>query len=236
MEEAESDRRSFRRALLIVAIGTALYGIYCLWQLTSVLDSMSRLPRMTCDDLVQNGPAGQVYISLTDARLSDRRSVSERDSETGAVELYHPIYPSGLAKEPDPGDLKLVLCIMEEGERRRVRDDRNRRTQEGQPGLSEFTCLVREGDSLPDWARSGLAANYPNIRPDRCWVLVVGENEPTPPLVRRLQWRGGISIAVSLAVLAWVWLRRQAKLSGTGYSSLQAERHIDTAGSAVQSS
>jgi len=108
-----------------------------------------------------------------------------------------------------------VLCILDEWVRRGVRDDRNRRTEEGQPGLGEFTCAVRKGDSLPEWARNGLAATYPNIRPDDCWVLVVGEKEPTPAFAHHLAWHGGISSIASVAVFAWLWLRRQAGTSET---------------------
>jgi len=215
VEVSLDDRRSLRRALFFVAVAAALYGIYCLWKLPHVLDDISRVPRMTCDDLARNGPAGHRYVALTDARLCDRPSVSDRDSETGALELYHPIYPAGRGREPDPRDLKLILCVMDEGERRRIRDDRNRRSEQGRQGLGEFTCAVRKGDSLPDWARNGLAATYPNIRPDDCWVLVVGEKEPTPAFAHHLAWHGGISSIASVAVFAWLWLRRQAGTSET---------------------
>jgi hypothetical protein len=124
--------------------------------------------------------------------------------------LYHPVFSSALAQELDPRDLKVVLCIMDEGERRRVRDERNRRAEEGRPGLEAFTGAVRKGDSLPAWARQGLATTYPNIRADDCWVLVVGEQEPTPAFARRLAWHGGISVAVALVRFAWLWLGRLA--------------------------
>src|SRR5262245_60984082 len=101
---------------------------------------MSHVPRMTCDELVRNGPAGHRYVALTDARLSNRRSVSELDGETGGLELYHTVFSAALGREPDPRDLKLVLCVLVEGERRRIRDDRNQRAGEGRPALGEFTC------------------------------------------------------------------------------------------------
>lgn len=208
MDESEDDRRAFSRALFFIALGAAAFGIYFLGQLPGVLDEMRHVPRMTCDDLVRNGPAGHRYVAVTDARLSDRKSVSERDSDTGALELYHAVYPAGLGQEPEPRDLKLVLCIMDEGERRRVRDDRNRRTEEGRPGLDEFTCAVHKADRLPAWARTGLAATYPNIRLDDCWLLVIGEAEPTPAYARRLALYGGVASLSSILIFAWLWLRR----------------------------
>jgi hypothetical protein len=214
VEESQDDRRSLRRALFLAALGAALHGAYRLWQLPGVLDDMSRVPRVTCDDLARNGPAGHRYVAVTDARLSGGRSVGERDGETGGLELYHPVYPAGLGREPDPRDLRLVLCVMDEGERRRVRDDRDRRAGGGRPGLGEFICAVRTGDGLPAWARGRLAAAYPNIRPDDCWVLVVGEKEPTPAFASHLAWHGGISVAAAAALFAWLWPRRQAGASG----------------------
>lgn len=212
MEESQNDRRSLRRVLFVVALGATVYGVCCLGQLPGLLDGMSRVPRVTCDDLARNGPAGHRYVALTDARLSGRRSVSERDGESGGLELYHPVYPAGLGREPDPRDLKLVLCVMDEGERRRVRDDRDRRAGEGRPGLGEFTCAVREGDRLPDWARDELATAYPDILPDDCRVLVIGEKEPTPAFARHLAWHGGVSTAVAVVAFAWLWLRRPVSL------------------------
>jgi hypothetical protein len=191
-----------------------VYGVYCLVQFPGVIDDMGRVPRVTCEELVRNGPAGHRYVTLTDACLSGDKSVSERDSESGALELYHPLYPAGLGKEPEPRDLKLILCVMDEMERRRVRDDRNRRNLLGQPGLSELTGEVRKGGGrLPGWARTGLTANYPGIRPDDCWVVTVGDREPTPAYARRLAWHGGVSTTagvVTAGLVVW-WFRRRAR-------------------------
>ena len=192
----------------MVALGAAVYSLYCLGRLPGVYADMARVPRVTCADLARGGPAGHRYVALADARLSAGRSVGERDGETGGLELYHPVYPAGLGREPDPRDLRLVLCVTDEGARRRVRDDRDRRAAEGRPGLGEFTCAVRDGDRLPDWARDGLAATYPGLRPDACRVLVVGEKEPTPAYARRLAWHGVISGVAAVAALAGLWLRR----------------------------
>lgn len=219
MEESQAERRSLRRGLFVVALGAAVYGVYCLGQLPGVFDDMSRVPRVTCDDLARTGPAGHRHVALTDARLSAGRSVSERDGETGGLELYHPVYPAGLGREPDPRHLKLVVCVMDEGERRRVRDDRDGRTAEGRPGLGEFTCAVRAGDRLPGWARDGLAATYPGLRPDDCWVLVVGETEPTPAYARHLAWHGGISGVAAVVAFAWLWLRWPVVFTESGLST-----------------
>jgi hypothetical protein len=112
-------------------------------------------------------------------------------------------------ESPIPGRSRVVE-ESQEGERRRVRDDRNRRAEEGLPGLGEFTCEVRTGERLPAWARDGLAATYPGIRPDDCRVLVIGEQEPTPAFARHLAWHGGVASVASVVVLAGLWFWRPA--------------------------
>jgi hypothetical protein len=105
---------------------------------------------MTCNELIQNGAGNQRYIILTDACLNvEGRSVSECDGETGALELYHPLYAANLKQEPAPRDLTLLLGITDEMARRRIRDDRRRRQQAGQAGLSPFTGELTRGDKLP---------------------------------------------------------------------------------------
>jgi hypothetical protein len=209
-ESDPHDTAAFRKALFVAAAGLAVYAGYCLVQFPRVLREAEHVPRATCDELIRNGPGGRRHVTLTDACLSGGKSVSERDSESGALELYHPLYPSGLGKEPEPRDFRLILRVMDEMERRRVRDDRDQRKLGGRPGLSEFTCEVRKGAGhLPGWARSGLTASYPGIRPDDCWVVTVGEGEPTPAYARRLAWHGVGSLlgAGAMFVVWWVWRR-----------------------------
>jgi hypothetical protein len=85
-----------------------------------------------------------------------------------------------LPEAPQPRDLALVLCITDEMERRRLRDDRNQRERLGQSGMSAFTCEVGNGaERLPAWARDGLKAQFPGIQPGGCWVVTVSGYEPT---------------------------------------------------------
>jgi len=62
--------------------------------------------------------------------------------------LYHPLYSASLPAAPQPRDLALVLCITDEMERCRLRDDRNQRERLGQSALSAFTCEVGKGTRL----------------------------------------------------------------------------------------
>jgi hypothetical protein len=209
VNKAEGDGRgSFVKVAFLVGIGALLYGGYCLVQSPRVQQEASRVPRMTCKQLVQNAVANHGYVTLTDACLSSRRSVAEWDSDTGALEMYHPFYAATLPQEPAPRDLNLILCIMDEMDRRRIRDDRNQRQQLGQPGLSELTGAITQGAApLPQWAREGLRDQYPGIALDKCWVLTVGLYEPTVMRAERLRWHGLVSTlaggALLLGVLVW---------------------------------
>src|SRR5262249_2988618 len=100
---------------------------------------------------------------------------SEWDGETGALEMYHPLYAAHLLQEPQPCDLTLILGIMDETERRRVRDDCNRRKQLGQPGLSELVGEVTKGAALPPWVNQRFAGKFPGIKPDKWWVISNGQ-------------------------------------------------------------
>jgi hypothetical protein len=164
------------RGVLLVALGLALYGAYCLAAAPRVRDQAALVQTMTCDQLIRNGPGGRHYIALSEACLLGEKSVSE----TGAFELYHPLYSVSLPKPPQPRDLAVVLCLTDEMERRRLRDDWKQRERLGQVGLSAFTCEVGRGAKLlPAWARDGLKAQFPGIQPSGCWVVTVSGYEPT---------------------------------------------------------
>jgi hypothetical protein len=210
VDESSSALRDVKKWLLLAALGAAAYGAYCLVQAPRVREQAQGVPRMTCAQLVQNGPGASRYVALTDARLSDGKSVSERDSDIGALEMYHPIYAAHVQQEPDPHDLRLVLCIMDEMERRRVRDDRSQRQQLGQPGLSELTGEVKSGvDQLPPWARRGLTEKYRGLPLDNCWVVIVGRYEPTAMRAASFLGHGVVSLGVAAVLLVgwWIWSR-----------------------------
>jgi hypothetical protein len=150
--------------------------------------------------------------------LLGKKSVGiETDWETGAFELYHPLYSASLPKPPRPRDLALLLCITDEMARRRVRDDWNQRERLGQSGLSAFTCEVGRGDRLPAWARDGLKAEFPGIQPSGCWVVTVSGYEPTAELAAQYLRHGiGSGLAATVLLLGWgiwCWRRRRGAVS-----------------------
>jgi hypothetical protein len=118
-----ADIAKFMRGMLLVAFGIALYSAYCLAAAPRVRDQAAQVQTMTCDQLIRNGPGGRHYVALTEACLLGEKSVSEVDAETGALELYHPLYSASLPEAPQMRDLAVVLCIADEMERRRLRDD-----------------------------------------------------------------------------------------------------------------
>jgi hypothetical protein len=197
----------------IIAAGLAGYGGYCLVDAGAVRKEADGLPRMTCAELIRNGPGGHHYLVLTDAALSSGKSVSERDSDSGALELYHPLYPAPAAGEPAPFEFRLILGILHEHDRRRVRDDRNHLQAIGQRGLSPLTIEVADtADRLPAWARDGLAHQYAGIPLGQCRVATIGREEPTAARAEELQWRGlGLLSIGGVAIFAWaIWRMRFA--------------------------
>jgi hypothetical protein len=195
------------RAVSVVALGTLAYGGYCLYQSPNVRREAACVPRMTCADLVRQGPGNHRYIALTDAWLDLGRSVSQRDGETGALEMYHPLYPANLEEAPAPRDLALILCVMDELERRRIRDARNEQNQQGQAGLGEVTGAITSGQELPAWARQGFAATYPGMPLARCWVITIGKDEPTDLRAGKLMTHGIMATlaSCSMCVVWCVW-------------------------------
>lgn len=214
MDQPDDDNSGTgRKWLFVIAIGLGLYGGYCLAQSPRVREGAEAAPRMTCDQLIQKGPGTHRHIVLIDANLSAGKSVSERDGDTGALEMYHSLYPAHLEQEPQPAAIGLVLCILAESERRRIRDDRKERQGLGQPGLSELMVEVRmRADALPPWARKGLPAQYPGIQLAHCWVATVGNDEPSVERAARLWWHGiGATSAAAAALVVWWLWRRLAK-------------------------
>jgi hypothetical protein len=197
----------FMRAVLVVAIGALVYGGYCLYQSPNVRRAAESVPRMTCAELQKKGPGDHRYVALTDVWLDLGRSVSQRDSDTGALELYHPLYAANLKEEPAPRDLALILCIMDETERRRIRDVRNEQNLLGRASLGELTGEITSGQVLPGWAHDGFAATYPGIPLAQCWMITIGKDEPTDLRASKLMTNGILATLAACGLsLAWcVW-------------------------------
>jgi hypothetical protein len=195
----------FMRGMLLVALGLALYSAYCLASAPRVRDLATQVQMMKCDELIRNGPGGRRYVALTEACLLGENSVSDVDAETGALELYHPLYSATLPKPPQPRNVGVVLCITDEMERRRIRDDWKGRERLGLPGLSAFACEVgRGGGRLPKWASDGLKANFPGIQPNDCWVVTLSGYEPTADRATLYFCHGiGSGLAATALLLYW---------------------------------
>jgi hypothetical protein len=221
--ESELDVPQFMAAVLAVAAGLAVYGAYCLVQSPRVREEAERVPRMTCGELVQQGPGADRYVTLTDACLSGGKSVGQSDSDTGAPELYHPLFAAHHQQEPAPRDLLLLVGIMDELERRRIRDDRHLRQAQGQPGLSPFTGEVQKAAAhLPPWARRRLADAYPGMPLGSSWVLIVGRYEPTAHRADdHLRHGIGALLVAGAMGLGWGIWRRFSKRSAAQRSSCQ---------------
>jgi hypothetical protein len=206
---------SFMKAVLVVAFGVLLYGGYCLFQSPQVRREAASVPRMTCADLVKNGPGNHRYVALTDAWLKLGQSVSQRDSDTGALEMYHPLYPAELKDEPAPRDLSLILCILDEMERRRIRDTRNEQDRLGRAGLGELTGAVASANNLPRWAKQGFATKYPGIPLAQCWVITIGQDEPTELRADKLLVHGIVAVlAAGAMIVCWtLWQRLVSRSS-----------------------
>jgi hypothetical protein len=185
-----------RQPSWVVIVGLLLlaYGGCCLRNSSIVREQADRVPRMTCDQLVQNGPGTHPYVTLADVRLCTGGYVFRRDGMDGNLdELCQPVYSAGLGQEPKPSKLTLLL---------RITDDRDRERLIGQPGVVEFTCGVYRGvGQIDPGIVTGLEKKYPGIRPADCWVLTVGNLEPTVSRARSIRWDGIVALLIGGVVL-----------------------------------
>lgn len=182
--------RNWLRVLLILLIA---HGGFCILNSGSLRRQADAVPKMSCADLLKNGPRGNRYLTLTDVRLAGAGDVFHRDMDA-AMEMYVPCYSTRLAREPQPQQLRLLLQVLDDRERERLLD----RVEIGQ-----LTCELwtRPGD-LEEWVRDGLSAKYPGMPVERCVVLSVGLHEPTQAKADRSWWYGIWSFVGAASVLA----------------------------------
>jgi hypothetical protein len=188
-----------------------LYGGCTVWGGGVIEDRAARVPRMTCDELVRNGPGGNTYVTLTDVKVCTGGSLFYGDGlSPGHVEETVPVYSAGRGREPEPRDLALIVQVFDDEERQHIFR---------QPEVGELTCEVRRA---PGWMDPedlrALEAKYPGLRVDRCWVLGVGLFEPTAARAREMKWQGTFAAWTGVALLAAVGLwvgyeRRRAPLA-----------------------
>ena len=93
-KETPGSLPSFMKAVVVVALGLLLYGLYCLWQSPIVRREAARVARVTCDELTKNGPGNHRYLALTDAWLDLGRSVSRRTLPPAASITWRSRSPS----------------------------------------------------------------------------------------------------------------------------------------------
>jgi len=156
------------------------------------------LPRMTCDDLVQNGPGGNQFIVLTDVHLCSRGDAFRRDMDA-AMQMYVPIYSSRLLNEPPPTELKLLLEVL---------DDRPRDQLLARPDVGELMIeLWTPAANLDPWVKDRLRAIYPGMQLANCRVLSVGLHEPSALRVRSAMQEGIALLIVAIGCqIGWpIW-------------------------------
>jgi hypothetical protein len=175
-----------------------LCGVLLVTQSKRTAEHAERLPSMTCDELVQNGPAGNQFIKLTDVRLCARGDAFRRDMDA-AIEMYVPIYSARLNQEPQPADLKLLLEVL---------DDRERDHLLSRPEAGELTVeLWTAAAQLDPWVSDRLGNLYPGIQVANARVVSVGLHEPSA-LRANSQWHQGVwLIVMAIAGQAgwWIW-------------------------------
>jgi hypothetical protein len=177
------------------------HGIFCVWNSGSLRRKADVLPKMTCADLLKDGPRGNPYLTLTDVHLAGGGAVFHRDMDE-AIEMYVPIYSTRLPREPQPQELKLLLQVL---------DDRDQERLLEHPDIGDLTCELwtRPGD-FDQWMHDGLAAKYPGMPIERCLVLSVGLHEPTPAKAVRSWWFGIESFVAAAVLLACgLWMKRR---------------------------
>lgn len=192
-----------RRSWFIMAAGGLLvYGLACLLGYPVQQRRAAAVPRMTCEQLLRNGPAPDGYTTLTDVRLCGQGYAYWRDGMSpGDVDVFVPVYAGNLPREPEPHELALLLEVQDAGDWQRLRSAE----------VVEFTCQVHaSANRVPAWAQSALAEKYRGIRLADLKVLTVGLHEPTLAKARTLLWHGVCASTVGTALLAWLLWRGES--------------------------
>ena len=191
--------------MMIASCGLLVYGLACLLRYPVQQQRAAAVPRMTCEQLLKNGPGPDGYATLTDVRLCGKGYAFWRDGMSpGDVDVFVPVYAAALPREPEPHELALILEVQDASDWQRLRSAE----------VVEFTCQVHSSaNRVPDWAQSGLAEKYRGIRLADLKVLTVGLHEPTLAKARTLLWHGTCASTVGAALLGWLLWRGES--SGT---------------------
>ena len=198
--------------LLLACVCSFDYGAWCVALSGRVEEEAGRLPKLTCDQLIKNGPGGNNYITLTDVHLCSRGYAFYRDMDN-AMQMYLPIYSSRLPQEPWPRDLAILLEIL---------DDRDRERLLAQPDVGELTCEIwTRVDQIDTGFHEVIAAKYPGIQLKKCRVVSVGLHEPTVLKAQRIRQDAIVSFVLGGALLGWLAWRR---FTGSFQSKAEVDR------------
>ncbi len=189
------------RAMVWLAVGLLIFGILSVMGSWSHERRLADVPRMTCDQLVRNGPGADGFATLTNIKSCGRGYVFHRDGEYPSdIEFYVPVYAAHLQAEPQPRDLVLLLAIYDDDPLDRLINA---------DGPVELTCEAhRDTNRLEDWVRQGLTARYPGLQLANCWLLNVGLHEPSPFVAHRMTRAGILTILAAGLLFAWMIWRR----------------------------
>ena len=147
-----------------------LCGIFLVATSLRKADRAHGLRRMTCEDLIGNGPGTDQFLTLTDVHLCSAGHAVRRDTDA-AMEMYIPIFSDRLKQEPQPADIALLLEVL---------DDRDREQLLECPDVGELNVeLWTRAAQLDPWVLDRLGSIYPGIQLAKCRVLSVGLHEPS---------------------------------------------------------
>jgi hypothetical protein len=184
--------------LIGVSAFTFLSGTFLIVCSFRTAEHAQGLPRMTCDDLIRNGPGANRFITLTDVYLCSAGDAFREDMDR-SIEMYVPVFSDHLKQEPKPADIALLLEVL---------DDRDRERLLERPDVGELNVeLWTPAGQLDPWVFDRLGAIYPGIQLAKCRVLSVGLHEPSALHARSELHEGMILVFVAVACQLgrWIW-------------------------------
>ena len=153
------------------------------------------IPRLTCDQILRQGPGTADLVIVTDVRPCTREPVYW---STGGGDIhideyfYLPVYPVGAAKEPENHEVAFLFFTTE-------RDIGLKLI--GHPAGTELLCTVGLGISeLDSDTQELLASRYPGLRVRDCWLLTTHDDRSMSERAAQ-GYRAGIGFLVAGVLL-----------------------------------
>ena len=212
-------KNTLSKWLVGASLITFLWGVLLIVGSLDAAHRAGRLARMTCDDLIRNGPGADNFITLTDVRICSAGHAFRRDMDA-AMEMYVPIFSSRAQQPPQPADIKLILQVL---------DDRDRDELLARPDIGELNVeLWNPAGQLDPWAADWLGSIYPGIQLAKCTVLSVGLHEPSMLHAQSEMHDGLVLLGISLACQFgwWTWRRLDKQSPQIAPSSQASEAHV----------